>query len=231
MKEPKWLRDGHSCRALGWTSLRMPTICWHCLGVSIHGVQPAAQFAGGTAVLLLIIHPAQLGTADKSHGIAFVLQLDDLRVTGVPFSCTLLRSCPRYLLMDLGTLSGLAINAPWQMPCAGRRGDAAWPWLPSCTSVSTKESCSSRSTLQGLSSPPGRWLCPSLATLPSLCVTSQQQRKAQCSHRDRGERAAFPTLAQPNLADDNGHLTLFIRTFPFTPSQPIRGNQPHALLL
>lgn len=59
---------------------------------------------GGTAVLpprLLIIHPAQLGTADKSHEIAFVLQVDDLHFTGVPFSCTLLMSCPLYLLLEL----------------------------------------------------------------------------------------------------------------------------------
>lgn len=49
---------------------------------------------------LLIIHPVQLGTADKSHEIAFVLQLDDLRFMGVPFSCTLLMNCPPYLLLE-----------------------------------------------------------------------------------------------------------------------------------
>lgn len=65
----------------GCTSLRMPTLCWHCLGVSSRGHR--LQPAGGTAVL--IIHPAQLGTADKSHEIAFVLQLEDLHFTGIPF--------------------------------------------------------------------------------------------------------------------------------------------------
>lgn len=34
---------------------------------------------------LLIIHPAQLGTADKTHEIAFVLQLEDPHFMGIPF--------------------------------------------------------------------------------------------------------------------------------------------------
>lgn len=56
------------------------------MGVSSRGHR--LQPAGGTAVLplqLLIIHPAQLGTADKSHEIAFVLQLEDLHFMGIPF--------------------------------------------------------------------------------------------------------------------------------------------------
>lgn len=104
MEEPKELQNGHRCRALGLDlsedahDLLAPT-----QGFQMRGLATGCSLPGGTTVLparLLIIHPVQLGTADKSHEIAFVLQLDDLRFTGVPFSCTLFTSHPPYLLLE-----------------------------------------------------------------------------------------------------------------------------------
>lgn len=61
-------------------------------GLPAAGLGRWPQPAGRTAGLpppLLIIHPAQLGSAEKSHQIAFVLQQGDLPFTGVPFPSTL----------------------------------------------------------------------------------------------------------------------------------------------
>jgi len=104
MEEAKRLQNGHSCRALGLDlSEDARDLLAPARGFQTQGSATGCSSPGGTAVpppWLLIIHPAQLGTADKSHEIAFVLQLDDLRFTGVPFSCTLLTSCPPYLQLE-----------------------------------------------------------------------------------------------------------------------------------
>lgn len=87
MEVLKQLQNGHRCQALGLDlsedthDLLAPT--W---GFQTWGSATGCSLPGGTAALpprLLIIHPVQLDTADKSHEIAFVLQLDDLHFTGV----------------------------------------------------------------------------------------------------------------------------------------------------
>lgn len=83
-----------------------------------------------------------------------------------------------------------------------------------------------------VNSPPGRWLCCSLATLPSLRVTSQlpsQQQSPVQLQSCWGKRCQ--PLLNPNPADANGHVTLFIMTFLFLPGQPTRRSLPHSLLL
>lgn len=154
---------------------------------------------------LLIIHPAQLGIADKSHEIAFVLQLDDLRFTVVPFSCTLLTSCPPYLLLEQqrgfwGTLwAGHSQIRKRLMQVDGEVQPG-----PCWTSLSTKESCSAHRPpcLAGdMSSRQEALLVPGYSII-SLCHSqdpSQQQRKAQCSCRASGRKGISPCPTQTPL--------------------------------
>lgn len=208
MEESERLRNGHRCRAL---ELNLSEDAHDLLaltrGFQTRGSASGCSLPGGTAVLppwLLIIHPAQLGTVDKSHEIAFVLQLDDLRFMGVPFSCTLLMSCPLQLLLEQqrgfwGTgwsrvlprsrsMGRCILTLPVSLDFSEPKGELLLPQpaLPCCGHVN---------------SPPGKWLCRSWLLYHVFVSppSSPPSSKAQCSCRATGRRGVSSCSTQTQL--------------------------------
>lgn len=203
------------------------------IGVSSHGHRP--QPAGGTAVLLLqllIIHPVQLGTTDKSHEIAFVLQLEDLHFMGIPFFLHITDELPTVPYCwsgseDFGALFGLALI---DIPCRSMgRCSLALPLSLDFSEHKGELLLVQPSRDLALLQAGGfvaSWLLyPLSMSLPSFPPSSRA--KPSAAPKSVGEEAAAPP--NPNTADANSPLTLFM-TFPFLPSKPTR-SKPHALLL
>lgn len=103
--------------------------------------------------------------------------------------------------------------------------------------LSTKESCSSHSppcptgdvsALPQAGGFPAPWLlCHLFVSLPATLPAAEESPE-QLQSQWRNRRQPLPNSNPP---DAKGHLTLFVRTYSFLPSQPIRRSQPPALLL
>lgn len=111
------------------------------------------------------------------------------------------------------------------MSHAGRWGGVAWPCLCSWTSLSTKESCSSCSPLcptrdlSALLQAGGfvsSWILYHLSMSPPSFPPSSRG-KPSAAAKSVGEEAS--ALPNPNPADANGHLILFM-TFSLSPASP-----------